>query len=109
MLVHNSLSPPQLMRPEAEIPHKAQRIEPELRGLIFAVDVNVWWFIRLVAVEVKRVWTGPQNCGHRTQCRLVRCPRQAQPRLGGYHRRTNRLRDRLQPKHCRAAAMALPG
>jgi hypothetical protein len=49
---------------EAQILRKRNGVEPELRRLVVAVNVDVRWLIRLVAVEVEAIGTATVNRRH---------------------------------------------
>ena len=55
MLHDQSLDATKFCRGEAEIESERNGLEPELRGLIIAVNVNMGRFVRLVAIEIHTI------------------------------------------------------
>ena len=64
VLSEQCLDPPELASTESVIARERYRSEPELRGPLVAIDMNVRQLVRLVAVEIYPVRPGPQNCRH---------------------------------------------
>jgi len=52
------------MSAESKVPCQSDWIEPELRGEVVAIHVDVRRLVGLVAVELKTVWAGPQDGWH---------------------------------------------
>src|SRR5437867_9949160 len=55
VLLDQALSSTNLDRPEAAAAFEANRVEPELRGVLGALDVNVRRFICVARVEVEAI------------------------------------------------------
>jgi hypothetical protein len=53
-----------LGRRESIIESKGNRPQPKLHFEVSARNVNVRWFVRFTTIEMKPVWTDPQDCGH---------------------------------------------
>lgn len=52
------------MPTESGVSCEGDRHEPELRALIITIDVNVCRLGGLMAKEIKRVRTNPEDCRH---------------------------------------------
>jgi hypothetical protein len=58
-LLDQALNPTNLDRLEAAAALEADRAEPELGGVLAALDVNVRRFVRVTRVEVESIWPRP--------------------------------------------------
>ena len=69
MLQRQLLDPIQFVRREPEIPRERDWIEPELCRQIISVNVNMWWLVGLVAVEIQSIGAAANNRRHEGQKR----------------------------------------
>ena len=64
ILLNQSANVVHLGRRESIIESKGNRPQPKLHFEVFARNVNVRWFVRFAAIEMKSVGTDPQDRGH---------------------------------------------
>jgi len=62
---HETQDALQLRFRETEVPSKLNRIKPDLRGSVVAIDVHVCRLTRFVAIEVESIRTASENRRHR--------------------------------------------
>jgi hypothetical protein len=64
MLTHQFLQPPQLPGWEAEVAREADRLQPEFGRQIVPINMDMGWFIGLMAVKVEAVGAASQDSRH---------------------------------------------
>ena len=57
MLAYNCLDSEELMRPESQVPREADRVDPELDGVLIPIDMNMGRLVGLMAMEVRALRT----------------------------------------------------
>jgi hypothetical protein len=64
MALHQLLYLPNLRGPEAPAGLKTNRVQPELRGPVISLDMNVRRLIPIARVEEQAIRARPQDCRH---------------------------------------------
>jgi len=64
IFLHQPANVVHLRRRESIIESEGNRSQPKLHFEVFARNVNMGWFVRFAAVEMKSVWADPHDGGH---------------------------------------------
>ena len=64
MALHQLLDLPNLRGPEASAGLEPNRIQPELRGAVISLDMNMRRLVPIAGVEEQAIRPRPQDCRH---------------------------------------------